>query len=212
MQIEINNTIYDVVITKKVGTKNTYFRVKNDLKLYVSTNAFVTDKQIKKMITENIDSISSMFLKQQKKINNNTGFYYLGKQYDVVNVLGSDITLGENKVFVGRDANIEKWYQKQAKKLFRERLDYWYSVFTREIPYPSLTIRKMTSRWGVCNSKLKRVTLNLELMKRNIDCLDYVIVHELSHFKEMNHSSKFWKVVEENYPNYKKIRRIMKDY
>lgn len=212
MQIEINNTIYDVVITKKVGTKNTYFRVKNDLKLYVSTNAFVTDKQIKKMITENIDSISSMFLKQQKKISNNTGFYYLGKQYDVVNVLGSDITLGENKVFVGRDANIEKWYQKQAKKLFRERLDYWYSVFTREIPYPSLTIRKMTSRWGVCNSKLKRVTLNLELMKRDINCLDYVIVHELSHFKEMNHSSKFWKVVEENYPNYKKVRKVMKDY
>lgn len=212
MQIEINNTIYDVVITKKVGTKNTYFRVKNDLKLYVSTNAFVSDKQIKKMITENIDSISSMFLKQQKKINNNTGFYYLGKQYDVVNVLGRDITLGENKVFVGRDANLEKWYQKQAKKLFHERLDYWYSAFTREIPYPSLTIRKMTSRWGVCNSKLKRVTLNLELMKRDIDCLDYVIVHELSHFKEMNHSSKFWKVVEENYPNYKKVRKVMKDY
>ena len=212
MQIEINNTIYDVVITKKVGTKNTYFRVKNDLKLYVSTNAFVTDKQIKKMITENIDSISSMFLKQQKKIANNTGFYYLGKQYDVVNVLGSDITLGENKVFIGRDANIEKWYQKQAKKLFRERLDYWYSVFTKEIPYPSLTIRKMTSRWGVCNSKLKRVTLNLELIKRDTDCLDYVIVHELSHFKEMNHSNKFWKVVEENYPNYRKIRKMMKDY
>jgi len=212
MQIEINNTIYDVVITKKVGTKNTYFRVKNDLKLYVSTNAFVTDKQIKKMIQENIDSISSMFLKQQKKIDNNTGFYYLGKQYDIVNVLGSDITLGESKVFVGRDANIEKWYQKQAKKLFSERLDYWYSVFTKEIPYPSLTIRKMTSRWGVCNSKLKRVTLNLELIKRDINCLDYVIVHELSHFKEMNHSNKFWKVVEENYPNYRKIRKMMKDY
>jgi len=212
MQVEINNTIYDVVITKKVGTKNTYFRVKNDLKLYVSTNSFVTDKQIKKMILENIDSISSMFLKQQKKIENNLGFYYLGKQYDVVSVLGSSITLGEHKVFVGKDANIEKWYQKQAKKLFSERLDYWYSIFTREIPYPSLTIRKMTSRWGVCNSKLKRVTLNLELIKRDTECLDYVIVHELSHFQEMNHSNKFWKVVEENYPNYKKIRKIMKDY
>ena len=164
------------------------------------------------MILENIDSISSMFLKQQKKIENNTGFYYLGKQYDVVNVLGSSITLGENKVFVGKDADIEKWYQKQAKKIFREHLDYWYSVFTKDIPYPSLTIRKMTSRWGVCNSKLKRVTLNLELIKRDTTCLDYVIVHELSHFKEMNHSNKFWKVVEENYPNYKKIRRIMKDY
>lgn len=212
MQIKIKDKIVDVEVIKKLGTKNTYFRVKSDLKLHVSTNTLVSERQIKKMILDNEDSIYSMFLKQQKKVDNNTGFYYLGKQYDVVNVIGKDITLGENKVFVGRNADIEKWYQKQAKKLFSERLDYWYSVFTKKIPYPSLTIRKMISRWGVCNSKLERVTLNLELIKRDVSCLDYVIVHELSHFKEMNHSDKFWKVVEENYPNYKKIRKIMKDY
>lgn len=212
MQIKIKDMSIDVEITKKIGTKNTYFRVKNDLKLHVSTNTLVSERQIKKMIIDNEDSIYNMFLKQQKKVDNNTGFYYLGRQYDVVNVLGKEITLGENKVFVGKEANIEKWYLKQAKKLFSERLDYWYSVFIEDIPYPSLTIRKMTSRWGVCNSKLKRVTLNLELVKRDVCCLDYVIVHELSHFKEMNHSDKFWKVVEKNYPNYKKIRKIMKDY
>ncbi len=212
MQIEIKDCIVDVVITKKMGTKNTYFRVKNDLKLYVSTNSFLSDRQIKKMIIENEDSIYNMIVKQKKRAENNTGFYYLGKQYDIVFVTGKEITLGENKVFIGREANLEKWYQKKAKVLFQERLDYWYSIFTKKIPYPSLTIRKMTSRWGVCNSKLKRVTLNLELIKRDICCLDYVIVHELSHFKEMNHSDKFWKVVEENYPNYKKIRKIMKDY
>lgn len=212
MQIEIKDCIVDVVITKKMGTKNTYFRVKNDLKLYVSTNSFLSDRQIKKMIIENEDSIYNMIVKQKKRVENNTGFYYLGKQYDIVFVTGKEITLGENKVFIGREANLEKWYQKKAKVLFQERLDYWYSIFTKKIPYPSLTIRKMTSRWGVCNSKLKRVTLNLELIKRDICCLDYVIVHELSHFKEMNHSDKFWKVVEENYPNYKKIRKIMKDY
>lgn len=212
MQVEIDNTIYDVIVTKKVGTKNTYFRVKNDLKLYVSTNTFVSDRQIKKMIEENIDSISTMFSKQQKKKENNEGFYYLGKKYEVVSVIGKEITLGETKVFVGKNANVEKWYQKQAKHFFQERLDYWYSVFDRKIPYPSLTIRKMTSRWGVCNSRLKRVTLNLELIKRDILCLDYVIVHELSHFKEMNHSKKFWEVVEANYPNYKNVRKIMKDY
>lgn len=195
-----------------MGTKNTYFRVKNDLKLYVSTNSFLSDRQVKKMIIENEDSIYNMIVKQKKRAENNTGFYYLGKQYDIVFVTGKEITLGENKVFIGREANLEKWYQKKAKVLFQERLDYWYSIFTKKIPYPSLTIRKMTSRWGVCNSKLKRVTLNLELIKRDICCLDYVIVHELSHFKEMNHSDKFWKVVEENYPNYKKIRKIMKDY
>lgn len=212
MQFEVDNNLYEIIITKKPGTKNTYFRVKNDLKLYISTNMFVSDRQIKKMIEENKNSIMVMFQKQLKKKQNNDGFYYLGKKYETVSVIGKEITLGETKVFVGKEASIEKWYQKQAKKIFQERLEYWYSNFDRKIPYPSLTIRKMTSRWGVCNSKLKRVTLNLELIKRDLFCLDYVIVHELSHFKEMNHSTAFWKVVEENYPNYKKVRKIMKDY
>ena len=70
----------------------------------------------------------------------------------------------------------------------------------------------MKSRWGVCNVKEKIVTLNLELMKKKIECLDYVIVHELSHLVEANHSARFWKVVEANYPNYKEVRKQMKDY
>ena len=49
-------------------------------------------------------------------------------------------------------------------------------------------------------------------MKKEMACLDYVIVHELSHFIEMNHSNRFWKVVGENYPDYREIRRKMKNY
>ena len=84
-------------------------------------------------------------------------------------------------------------------------------MFTREIPYPRLTIRQMKSRWGVCNTRDKRVTLNLELIKMLPQCLDYVIVHELSHLIHANHSKDFWNLVEENYPNYKTVRKIMKE-
>ena len=69
----------------------------------------------------------------------------------------------------------------------------------------------MTTRWGVCNTRDIRVTLNLELMKKPIYCLDYVIMHELSHLIYPNHSSDFWAVVEENCKEYKEIRKIMKD-
>lgn len=212
MVININNEQIEVVITKKKGNKNTYLRVKEDLKLYVTTSFFMTDRKIKSIIEENIDSISRMYKKQNYKQNLKKDFYYLGKKYDIVRTNSKDAIFGEEKIFVPVDFDIEKWLKKQATKLFKERLDYWYSNFDRKIPYPSLTIRKMTSRWGVCNSKLTRVTLNLELIKKDISCLDYVIVHELSHFIEMNHSNRFWKVVEANYPNYKEIRRIMKNY
>ena len=70
----------------------------------------------------------------------------------------------------------------------------------------------MKSRWGVCNTKSKIITLNLELIKRDITFLDYVINHELSHLIHPNHSKDFWNLVSINYPNYKEIRKMMKKY
>ena len=212
MYLTINNEKMEVIITRKLRQKNTYLRVKEDLNLYVNTSSFVSDRKVKEIIEENMDSIINMYNKQAFKKELNDSFYYLGKKYDVVKANNKEVIIGSEKIFIPSNLDINKWLKKQASIIFKERLDYWYQRFTYEIPYPSLTIRKMTSRWGVCNSKLKRVTLNLELIKKDLACLDYVICHELSHFIEMNHSSKFWEVVEENYPNYKNIRRVMKNY
>lgn len=212
MNININNQKVEVIILKKRGNKNTYLRIKEDLNLYVTTSSFMSERKIKEIIDENMPSIIKMYEKQAYKQDLKKDFYYLGKKYDFVKANTDKPIIGENKIFVPANFDSEKWLKKEASLLFKERLDYWYHNFDRKIPYPSLTIRKMTSRWGVCNSKLKRVTLNLELIKKEPFCLDYVIVHELSHFIEMNHSSRFWKVVEANYPNYKEVRRIMKNY
>ena len=96
--------------------------------------------------------------------------------------------------------------------IFKKHLDEIYKTFSRKIVYPELRIRKMTTRWGVCNTKTKVITLNLELIKRDEKYLDYVIVHELSHLIYPNHSSKFWELVEENFPKYKQIKKEMKEF
>ena len=212
MKLDINGNYYDIVIEKKPGNRNTYIRVKKDLKVYVTTNTFTSNKSIQKLIEDNYDKIVKMFEVQEKKKENNEGFFYLGKKYDIVYVSYCDISFGEEKVFLNKNLDIDKWYNNQAKKLFLERLDYQYSKFSRRIPYPKLRIRKMTSRWGVCNIKTKVLTLNLELIKRDIKYLDYVIVHELSHLIHGNHSSFFWDLVEENMPDYKKYREEMKEF
>ena len=211
MQIRIKNKIYDVEIIKKRTTRNTYIRVKEDFTVYVTTNSFVSDKHIAKILEESIPSITRMIAHQEAKNNSKQYFNYLGKKYDIVYTNGTNITLGESKAFIPKTLDLEKWYKKEAEKLFKERLDHNYNNFSKKIPYPSLTIRKMTTRWGVCNTKLKRVTLNLELMKKDLAYLDYVIVHELSHFIHQNHSKNFWSLVEENYPRYKEVRKRMKE-
>ena len=210
MQFMYNDKSYEVVIIKKVSQKNTYIRVKKDLKVTITTNYFTSKFFIKRLINENYDRICKMIDFQEVKQKNNTGFFYLGKQYTVIYKDGDGIEFSDDKVFIGNSFDIDKWYKKQAKKLFLERLDYNYSKFTKKIPYPKLRIRKMTTRWGVCNIKTHIITLNLELIKRDTAYLDYVIVHEMSHLIHGDHSYWFWKLVEENMPDYKKYREEMK--
>ena len=212
MKLEINGTEYEVLIEKKRTTRNTYIRVKNDLKIYVTTNIFTSDRQIIKLLEKNYSSIYKMIEKQKVKNSNNENFNYLGKNYEIVYSEYYDISFGENKVFMNKDIDIDKWYKKQAKIIFKEHLDRIYENYSRSIPYPTLKIRKMTTRWGVCNTKLKTVTLNLELIKRDTKYLDYVIVHELSHLIHANHSKSFWSLVEENCRDYKQIKKEMKEF
>ena len=212
MKLQIDNNIYPIVIERKKSNKNTYIRVKKDMTIQVTTNYFTSQKAITKLIEENTDKIEKMINQQKTKNENNTGFFYLGKKYDVVYVEYCDISLGESKVFLNKKLDIDKWYKKQARVIFKDHLDNIYHRFSKRIPYPDLRIRKMTTRWGVCNVKTKTVTLNLELIKRDTKYLDYVIVHELSHLIHANHSSKFWDLVEENMPDYKKYRKEMKDF
>lgn len=214
MRLKINDEIYDVDITKKLGNRNTYLRVKEDLKIYVTTNKFVSDKEIEKFIMKNSDSIVKMIEKMKNRVKKKEEFYFLGKKYDVIRTSNEGIALGNERVFVNKyitPEEVDKWYKKEALRLFSERLELAYNSFSRNIPHPTLTVRKMTTRWGVCNTKDHRVTLNLELMKKPLFCLDYVIMHELSHLVYPNHSALFWSVVEENCKEYKEIRKYMKE-
>ena len=88
MQLKINDKTYDVEIKRKLGNRNTYLRVKDDLKIYVTTNTFVTDKEIEKTIINNKNSIIKMIEKATNRVKRKEEFTYLGKVYDVINLSG----------------------------------------------------------------------------------------------------------------------------
>ncbi len=212
MHLTYNDKDYEIVIERKKGQRNTYIRVNKQLQIKVTTNYLTSMRAINDLIRNNTDKICDMIDEQEIKKKNNSGFFYLGKQYVVIYCNDKGITFSDDKVYINHDFDIDAWYKKQAKVLFQERLDYNYEKFTKDIPYPRLRIRKMTSRWGVCNVSTHVITLNLELIKRDVNYLDYVIIHELSHLIHGDHSNRFWKLVEDNMPNYKKYRKEMKEF
>ena len=212
MQLSYQGKDYDVVIEKKRGQRNTYIRVKKDLKVTVTTGFLTSTHFIHTLIEENYDKICKMIDAQEIKRKNNQGFFYLGKKYEVIETEEKDLVFKNSIVYIPKNFDIDNWYKKQAKKLFLERLDTLYNEYTRKIPYPKLRIRKMKTRWGVCNIQTHIITLNLELMKRDPIYLDYVIIPEMTHLVYGDHSKDFWNLVEENMPNYKKYRDEMKEF
>ena len=208
MNIVIEDKTYDVEIIKK-NNKNTYIRVKKG-KVIVTTNYFTSKNAIIKLINDNIDSIAKMIDTDNKKQDKRENFYYFGKQYDIIYGF-NDTEFNGNKIYALNKKELDKYIDKDIKRIYIERLNYWYNIFEEDIPIPNLKIRKMTSRWGVCNIKNHNVTLNYMLSKYDISCLDYVIVHELSHFIHHDHSRKFWSLVAKYYPKYKECKKMLKE-
>lgn len=103
---------------------------------------------------------------------------------------------------------INEWYKQRAHEIFHERLELLRdSVLPIGIIYDgNPRLRKMKSRWGSCSRK-GHITLSYDLVKAPLKCVDYVIVHEMCHIKEFNHSKKFYILLDKVMPDWKNRRK-----
>ena len=102
---------------------------------------------------------------------------------------------------------VTKWYKKQAMPDFARRLEIFAAKLG--VKTPSLMLSNAQSRWGSCSSR-GDVRLNWRLLQAPPHIINYVICHELAHLKEMNHSAKFWAVVAQLFPDYKRAEKELK--
>ena len=210
MKITLNNKEYEVEVIRKKN-KNTYIRIKEG-KISITTSYFTTNNTLKKIIEQNQKSIQKMIEKKERQEKRKEYFYLFGEPYHII-IKEEKISIDKNKriILTPSKEELEKKIREEAFIIYKNHLEKYYHIFKGNIPNPNLKIRKMTSRWGVCNTKTNTITLNLELMHYELDCLDYVIVHELSHLIVPNHSKDFWNIVSKYYPNYKEIRKKLRN-
>jgi len=99
---------------------------------------------------------------------------------------------------------LEKWYRQEAEKRFKARVPLLSDLVNKEVK--NVTIRSQRTRWGSCSSR-NTISLNWLLIMAPDRVSDYVIYHELAHLTHMNHSNRFWQLVEEYDPNYKQAEQ-----
>ncbi len=105
---------------------------------------------------------------------------------------------------------VERWYRREAAAYLPALCRRWYPAFQEKgIAYPQIRIRKMTSRWGVCQPKNGVITLSTMLMQVPEAAAEYVVVHEFSHFLVPDHSERFYAVVASVLPDWKERKAML---
>jgi len=101
---------------------------------------------------------------------------------------------------------LEDWYRRQAAAVFKQKADRFQEMMG--LQYNTIFIRGQKTRWGSC-SPAGNLTLNWKLLMAPEEIVDYVVIHELAHLKHMNHSKRFWDLVGQYCPNWKKYRKYL---
>lgn len=147
--------------------------------------------------------------------------YVLGKQYYLhVNYSGKGNSLvlnGDNAILTVRKEStpkqrenwVSEWYRDTLKNQVNTLLPKWEKKTGLIIN--SWQSRYMTTRWGSCNYEKKKIILNLQLAKKPIECIEYVILHELIHLKVPNHGNDFLKLMDEYMPYWRETRKKLND-
>ncbi len=102
---------------------------------------------------------------------------------------------------------VQQWYRKEAAKVMAQRVAHYAGRMG--LAPPKLALSGARTRWGSCNSR-GDIRLNWRLVQAPISQIDYVVVHELAHIRELNHSPRFWSIVEEFLPHYEAAHRALK--
>jgi hypothetical protein len=143
--------------------------------------------------------------------------FYLGKRYQlkVIEDQQEKVQLKNGSFYVcTKDISQNKvqklmieWYRQKAKEHFQLSLDQcWSGKIAQTYKQPRIQVKILKKRWGSL-SPGGILTLNLELIKAPKECINYVITHELSHLIYPNHNKAFYQLLEEQIPNWKKIKQ-----
>jgi hypothetical protein len=100
-----------------------------------------------------------------------------------------------------RQITINEWYRTELKKLIQPIIDKWEKQIG--VTVDDWQVKQMKTKWGTCNIDKKRIWINLELAKKPIHCLEYIIVHEMIHLLERHHNDRFLTLMEKYLPQWK---------
>lgn len=202
--------------------KTVSISINKDAEVIVKSPKYVSKKYIenfivskKEWIEKNLNKVMVNKNKLRKDFKNGEKFLYLGSQIELfvsdkdfkfVKFDGNNFIISKNNINNAKEL-FYKFYRKKAKEIILQRIKYYTEKYNFKIN--NIKISSASTRWGSCSHN-NNININWKLIMADLKIMDYVIVHELSHTIEHNHSKDFWKIVENIIPDYKERRLWLK--
>ena len=191
--------------------------------LYRESDMLAFLSQHKRWIFNHFDRLQGVENQEKRYVSGET-HYYLGEKYtlqvvqsnkNAVSIEGNSLVIScknienlENPYSL--ETLLNNWYRSQAKKVFSELLPPIIEKFKKYNVSPAkINIRDMRSRWGSC-SRRGNISLNLQLIKLNENCIRQVMIHEMCHLVYYNHQAGFYALMEEMMPDWKLYKKELR--
>jgi predicted metal-dependent hydrolase len=100
-----------------------------------------------------------------------------------------------------RERILHRWYRMHLREIIGPLLEKWQPALGVQVT--ECRIKKMKTKWGTCTEDARRIWLNLELAKKPVQCIEYVLIHELVHLLERHHSDRFVAIMDQNLPQWR---------
>ncbi|CAG0986687.1 hypothetical protein METP3_02400 [Methanosarcinales archaeon] len=220
----------EYTLTRK-NVSNINLNLKPNLLVEVSANHDVPIDKINQFVrkkaswilknTENFKKTLPETKFEREYISGET-FKYLGRQYRLKVIESNEesgvrcqrgffnLFIEDKNDTVRKSQLVKSWYKEKSITVFNESLERIYKQIKKyDIERPKIVMRLMKARWGSCIENKKAILLNTELIDAPKFCIDYVILHELIHFKHRNHDEKFYNMMDALMPDWKRRKEIL---
>ncbi len=216
-----------VEIVRKRNLKNMYLRVfPPDGRVSVSCSMDFMDDEIHLFILNKLPEINKVrnrMISQPRQTKreyvSGESYYLWGKPYRLQVICEGTrfkleksngkfiLNVPEGATLNQKEKTVTEWYRGEMKRV----LEVMFASCEKKsgILANEYRIKNMKTRWGTCNIPKRRIWLNLQLVKKPIECLEYVIFHELTHLIEKKHTSRFYALVESVCPTWKEARKLL---
>lgn len=226
------SVIYDdefgkITVRRNIKSSRVQIKLSNNGALTASLPKYAPLFLVKRLIKDSRSEIRELIKRQKPKTKFFNGMKIGKSHYLVINYqLNGKFRIEKDdqkiSIYCKSETNLsDAYYYDKIKKVIIEVLEseaksyltarVAYLAEKYNFKYGKVRFSKASSRWGSCSSN-GTISLNIFLMQLPFELIDYIIIHELAHTKQMNHGHDFWDIVEKINPNYKKHRKTLKSH